>query len=277
MAAIMQRHSISAVMHFAAHSLVAESFGNPDRYFRNNFCGTLSLLDAMRRCGVDTFVFSSTGAVYGNVERAPIAEDHPRHPINPYGLSKKLIEDVLPWYGRAHGLKWVALRYFNAAGAIPEDGIGEAHADETHLVPLACMAALNQRGPVSVMGTDYPTPDGTAIRDYVHVADLADAHVRTLRYLQQGGAPGYFNLGAGHGHSVREIVHEVEVQSGITGISRDTPRRAGDPAILVADCTRATTALEWRPRQSDLETIVRTALDWHRVHGADPHRGPVAS
>jgi UDP-glucose 4-epimerase len=160
MTAIMRRHSVKAVMHFAAHALVSESIAHPDRYFRNNFSGTMLLLDAMRSSGVDTFVFSSTGAVYGNASPAPITEEHPRAPINPYGLSKKLIEDALPWYGSAYGLKWVALRYFNAAGAIPEDRIGEAHGCETNQIPLACLAALGKREPVTVMGTDYDTRDG---------------------------------------------------------------------------------------------------------------------
>ena len=264
MVAIMRRHSVKAVMHFAAHALVAESIAHPDRYFGNNFGGTMLLLDAMRTAGVDTFVFSSTGAVYGNASPAPISEDHPRAPINPYGLSKKLIEDALPWYGSAYGLKWVALRYFNAAGAIHEDHIGEAHACETHLIPLACLAALGRRDKVTVMGTDYATPDGTAIRDYVHIADLADAHVLTLKHLQGGGASGIFNLGAGEGHSVRDVVRAVETQTGITGISRDAPRRPGDPPMLVADCSKAKTVLGWRPGRSDLDTIISDALAWHR-------------
>jgi len=264
MVSIMRRHSVKAVMHFAAHALVAESIAHPDRYFGNNFGGTMMLLDAMRISGVDAFVFSSTGAVYGNASPAPIAEDHPRAPINPYGLSKKLIEDALPWYENAYGLKWVALRYFNAAGAIPEDHIGEAHACETHLIPLACLAALGKHEPVTVMGTDYATPDGTAIRDYVHVADLADAHVLTLEHLQRGGASGIFNLGAGEGHSVREVVRTVEAKAGATNISRDAPRRPGDPPMLVADCSKAKTILGWRPGRSDLDTIVDDALAWHR-------------
>ncbi len=264
MVALMRRHSVKAVMHFAAHALVSESVAHPDRYFRNNFCGTMMLLDAMRIAGVDTFVFSSTGAVYGNASPAAISEDHPRAPINPYGLSKKLIEDALPWYQSAYGLKWVALRYFNAAGAIPEDHIGEAHACETHLIPLACLAALGKRGPVTVMGTDYETRDGTAIRDYVHVADLADAHVLTLRHLQKGGVSEFFNLGAGEGHSVREVVRSIEAKAGASGISRDVPRRAGDPPVLVADCSKARKVLGWQPRRSDLATIVDDALAWHR-------------
>ena len=269
MVAIMRRHSVKAVMHFAAHALVAESIAHPDRYFGNNFGGTMLLLDAMRTADVDTFVFSSTGAVYGNASPAPISEDHPRAPINPYGLSKKLIEDALPWYGSAYGLKWVALRYFNAAGAIHEDHIGEAHACETHLIPLACLAALGRRDKVTVMGTDYATPDGTAIRDYVHIADLADAHVLTLKHLQGGGASGIFNLGAGEGHSVRDVVRAVETQTGITGISRDAPRRPGDPPMLVADCSKAKTVLGWRPGRSGLDTIVSDALAWHRDPRSD--------
>ncbi len=264
MTAIMRRHSVKAVMHFAAHALVSESVAHPDRYFRNNFCGTMMLLDAMRISGVDTFVFSSTGAVYGNASPAAISEDHPRAPINPYGLSKKLIEDALPWYENAYGLKWVALRYFNAAGAIPEDHIGEAHACETHLIPLACLAALGKREPVTVMGTDYETRDGTAVRDYVHIADLADAHVLTLRHLGQGGASGIFNLGAGEGHSVREVVRTIETKAGASNISRDVPRRPGDPPMLVADCSKAHKILGWQPCRSDLATIVDDALAWHR-------------
>lgn len=264
MVAIMRRHSVKAVMHFAALSLVAESIAHPDRYFLNNFGGTMKLLDAMRISEVDTFVFSSTGAVYGNASAEPITEDYPRAPNSPYGLSKKLIEDALPWYENAYGLKWVALRYFNAAGAIPEDRIGEAHSCETHLIPLACLAALGEREPVSVMGTDYATPDGTAIRDYVHVADLADAHVLTLEHLQRGGASGIFNLGAGEGHSVREVVRTIETKAGAANISRDAPRRPGDPPVLVADCSKAESVLGWRPGRSDLGTIIDDALAWHR-------------
>lgn len=272
MVAILRRHSVQAVMHFAAYALVAESIEHPDLYFRNNFTGTMALLDAMRICNIDTFVFSSTGSVYGNMVKSPAQEDDPRDPINPYALSKKQIEDALPWLDRAYGLRSVTLRYFNAAGAIPEDGIGEAHACETHLIPLACAAALGTRPPVTIMGTDYPTPDGTAIRDYVHIVDLADAHVLTLRYLREGGRSDAFNLGAGRGCSVREVVRTVEAQSGITGISRDAPRRADDPPILVADCTKAETMLGWRPLRSDLETIVKDALAWHGAAGLDEAR-----
>lgn len=264
MVAIMRRHAVKAVMHFAALSLVADSIDHPDRYFRHNFCGTMALLDAMRMSGVDTFVFSSTGAVYGNASPAPVSEDHPCVPNNPYGMSKKLIEDALPWYASAYGLKWVTLRYFNAAGAIPEDHIGEAHTCETHLIPLACLAALGKRDKVTVMGTDYATPDGTAIRDYVHIADLADAHVLTLQHLQQGGSSGIFNLGAGTGHSVREVVRTVETKAGASNISRDAPRRPGDPTILVADCSKAKQILGWHPARSNLDTIVGDALAWHR-------------
>jgi UDP-glucose-4-epimerase GalE len=267
--AVMQHHDVCAVMHFAAHALVAESIRHPDRYFQNNFAGSMVLLEAMRHCEVDTFVFSSTGAVYGYPKTATIAEDHPREPINPYGLSKKLIEDALPWYGSAYGLKWVALRYFNAAGAMPEEGIGEAHAEETHLIPLAVDAALGKRGPVSIMGTDYPTPDGTAVRDYVHIADLADAHVLTLRYLLEGGASDIFNLGTGHGCSVRDVVLTTERLSGSKDISRVTSRRPGDPPYLVADSRKAMTTLDWQPSRSDLDTIVGTAIAWHR---AEPMR-----
>jgi UDP-glucose 4-epimerase len=261
---VMRRHDVRAVMHFAAHALVAESIRHPDRYFQNNFAGSMVLLEAMKHCEVDTFVFSSTGAVYGYPKTATIAEDHPREPINPYGLSKKLIEDALPWYGSAYGLKWVALRYFNAAGAISEEGIGEAHAEETHLIPLAIDAALGKRGPVSIMGTDYPTPDGTAVRDYVHIADLADAHVLTLRYLLEGGTSDIFNLGTGHGCSVRDVVLTTERLSGSKDISRIASRRPGDPPYLVADSRKAMTTLGWQPNRSDLDTIVGTALTWHR-------------
>ncbi|MEX2201729.1 MAG: UDP-glucose 4-epimerase GalE [Dongiaceae bacterium] len=268
--AVMRRHDVRAVMHFAAHALVAESIRHPDRYFQNNFAGSMVLLEAMKHCEVDTFVFSSTGAVYGYPKTATIAEDHPREPINPYGLSKKLIEDALPWYGSAYGIKWVALRYFNAAGAMPEEGIGEAHTEETHLIPLAADAALGVRGPVSIMGTDYPTPDGTAVRDYVHIADLADAHVLTLHYLLEGGASDIFNLGTGHGCSVRDVVLTTERISGSKYISRIVSRRPGDPPYLVADSSKAMTTLGWRPQRSDLDTIVGTALTWHR---AESNRG----
>lgn len=262
--AIMRRHDIRAVMHFAALSVVGESVTQPERYRRNNVDGTLALLDAMQACAVDTFIFSSTGAVYGMPQQERITEDHPRDPINPYGLTKKAIEDALPGRAADWGLRWSALRYFNAAGSLASEGIGEAHEDETHLIPLACMAALGQRPPIAVMGTDYPTPDGTAIRDYIHVADLAAAHVTTLHYLVNGGKSDFFNLGTGRGHSVRAVIEAVEREAGRSGISLDAPRRAGDPPVLVSDSSKAKRVLGWQPVQSDLGSIVSSALDWHR-------------
>ena len=259
----LAEHRVEAVMHFAAYAYVGESVADPALYYRNNLEGTLSLLEAMRETVVGEIVFSSTCATYGIPDRVPIGESAPQRPVNPYGETKLAIERALHWYGAAYGLRSAALRYFNAAGADPECEIGECHEPETHLVPLVLQAALGQRPQIEVYGTDYPTPDGTAIRDYVHVHDLAIAHLRALEHLREGGASIAVNLGTGSGHSVREVIAAAEAVSGRRIAARAAPRRSGDPAALVADPGLAAEIFGWRARHSDLDTIIRTALAWH--------------
>jgi UDP-arabinose 4-epimerase len=260
----IERFQIEAVMHFAALAYVGESVGNPGSYFRNNVASTTSLLEVMTQIGVDNFVFSSTCAVYGTPAQVPISEGTPTNPINPYGESKLQVERMLPWFGNAHGLNWVALRYFNAAGADPDGEIGENHDPETHLIPLAIQAALGSGPALKIFGTDYPTQDGTAVRDYVHVSDLADAHVRALDYLREDGESGAFNLGTERGLSVRQIMDEIRGVSSNELPAVESARRAGDPPLLIADAARAHALLGWRPRHSDLATIVGTAHEWER-------------
>ena len=257
----IEKEKVEAVLHFAASLLVGESVQQPRKYFWNNIVNTLRLLDAMLEAGVKRIVFSSSAAVYGTPQTVPIPEDHPKLPTNPYGETKLAMERALQWYGNAYGLKWIALRYFNAAGADPDGELGENHDPETHLIPLAIKAALGQRPPVDVYGTDYPTPDGTAIRDYIHVSDLADAHVRALDYLTAGGESRALNLGTGRGYSVREVIDTVGKISPVP--FRDAPRRAGDPPALVADAGHAATVLDWKPQRSGLEAITQDAWNWH--------------
>jgi len=254
-----------AVLHFAAYAYVGESMTAPELYYRNNLVNSLTLLDCMREAGVDKIVFSSTCATYGVPQCVPIPDDHPQNPINPYGESKRAIEQALRWYGEAHDLKWAALRYFNAAGGDPDGELGEAHAPETHLIPLAIEAALGRRSHVDIFGEDYDTPDGTAVRDYIHVTDLAAAHVRALDHLLgASGESRAFNLGTGSGYSVRQVLDAVEAASGARNIGRSAPRRPGDPPALVADAAAAAHILGWAPKHSGLAEIVGTALDWHR-------------
>jgi UDP-arabinose 4-epimerase len=260
--AALRAHQVSAVMHFAAFAYVGESVSDPESYYRNNLGGSLTLLSAMRDAQIPALVFSSTCAVYGVPERVPIGEDCPKAPLNPYGETKLAIERALHWYAGAYGLRYAALRYFNAAGCDPDGAIGEDHDPETHLIPRVLRAALGTGDPVEIFGTDYPTPDGTAIRDYIHVADLADAHVRALADLAGGGSSVALNLGTGSGASVREVIAAVERVAGRPVARREAPRRAGDPPELVADPNRARARLGWRPQLSDLDTIVRTALAW---------------
>jgi len=260
----IDRYQVDAVMHFAALAYVGESVGSPGRYFRNNVASTTNLLEVMAETGLDKLVFSSTCAVYGSPAQVPISESTPTNPINPYGESKLQTERMLPWFGNAHGLNWVALRYFNAAGTDLDGEIGENHDPETHLIPLAIQAALGSGPALKVFGTDYPTQDGTAVRDYVHVVDLADAHVRALDYLRNDGESGAFNLGTERGLSVREIMNEVRSTAGTELPAVESPRRPGDPPLLVADAARAHHLLGWRPRHSDLATIVGTAHAWER-------------
>jgi UDP-glucose-4-epimerase GalE len=261
--AALAEHRVAGVMHFAAHACVGESVADPALYYRNNLVGTLSLLDAMRRVGVGNIVFSSTCAIYGTPEITPIRESAPQRPVNPYGETKLAIERALCWYGEAYGIRSAALRYFNAAGADPDREIGEHHEPETHLIPLILQAALGRRPQIEIYGIDYPTPDGTAIRDYVHVHDLAIAHLQALEHLRGGGASIAVNLGTGRGHSVREVIAAVERISGRRVPAQTTPRRAGDPPALVADPSLAAERLGWRAQFSDLDTIIRTALAWH--------------
>jgi UDP-arabinose 4-epimerase len=252
-----------AIIHFAAHAYVGESMNDPLKYFRNNVAGTISLLEAMQAARVDRLVFSSTCATYGMPAAIPIGENQPQVPVNPYGESKLFVERMLAWTARTRGMKYVALRYFNAAGADIGGELGESHDPETHLVPLAIHAALGLRDHLDVFGTDYGTPDGTAIRDYIHVTDLARAHVAALQYLTRGGTSGAFNLGTGVGVSVREVIRSVERVSQRRVPVAERPRRDGDPEALVADPRRAQTVLGWQPRHSDLTTIVETAWRWH--------------
>jgi UDP-glucose 4-epimerase len=251
-----------AVMHFAADSLVAESVADPLKYYRNNVSGTLGLLEAMVRHGTGAFIFSSTAAVYGEPERVPIDEDHPCRPTNPYGATKIAVERMLADCDTAHGLRSIRLRYFNAAGAHESVPIGERHRPETHLIPIVLQAAAGLRDEVQVFGTDYPTPDGTCVRDYIHVSDLATAHLLALERMMDGGGSTVYNLGNSRGHSVREVIDAVRRVTGRSVREKAAARRPGDPAVLVAASDRIRRELGWRPRFEDLETIVGTAWEW---------------
>jgi UDP-glucose-4-epimerase GalE len=257
-------HDIVAVMHFAASSLVGESVADPQKYYVNNLAGTLALLDVMRAAGCNRLVFSSTGAVYGNADSKALPENYPCLPINPYGASKWMIERVLADYRAAYGLGSFALRYFNASGADAAGGIGEQREVETHLIPRAMMALQGHVTDFAVFGDDYATPDGTAIRDYIHVTDLAAAHVMALKLLMAGHSGGVFNLGTGTGFSVREILAAIAAETGREVPHVVKPRRAGDPTYLVADASAAQATLSFRPAHSDLATIIRTAWAWHQ-------------
>lgn len=257
-------HPVDAVMHFAALAYVGQSVTDPGRYYDVNIGGTRTLLDAMVKAGVRRIVFSSSCAVYGEPDAVPIGEATPRAPINPYGFTKHACEHMLDDFGRAHGVRSMRLRYFNAAGADPDAEIGEDHSPETHLIPLVLDAATGRRDAVAVFGGDYPTPDGTAVRDYVHVADLADAHVRALAYLLAGGETGAVNLGSGTGASVAEVIDAARRAIGREVPFRMAPRRPGDPARLVADPSLARTLLGWRTQRSDLPTLMADAWRWHQ-------------
>jgi UDP-arabinose 4-epimerase len=259
----LRSHEIQAVIHFAASAYVGDSVADPAAYYRNNLLTTLTLLDAMRATSVDALVFSSSCSVYGDPVRLPIDESHPTAPLSPYGQTKLDCENALRWYGPAYGLKWIALRYFNAAGADLDGETGEDHDPETRLVPRAILAVLGAAPALKVFGTDYPTPDGTAIRDYVHVSDLASAHVEALRRLRSGLGSQSLNLGTGRGYSVRQVIDVVARTSGGHVPHIVSARREGDPAQVVADVARARSVLEWLPRHSDLETIVASAWRWH--------------
>jgi UDP-arabinose 4-epimerase len=259
----LRRFDVQAVVHFAAYAYVGESMTDPGKYFENNVSNTLKLLRVMHSQGVDRIVFSSSCATYGIPDSLPISESHAQAPVNPYGESKLFVEKVLDWYDVAHNLRSVALRYFNAAGADPHGLIGEHHDPETHLIPLAIQAALGQCPHLDIYGTDHQTEDGTAVRDFVHVTDLASAHVSALEYLIAGGATDSMNLGTGRGHSVSEVVSMIEKISGYTVPVREAPRRPGDPPQLIADPRKAKSVLDWTPKLSSLETIIRTAWQWH--------------
>ncbi len=261
---IFERYEPTAVLHFASFIEVGESVRDPAKFWRNNAFGTFELLDAVREAGISRLIFSSTAAVYGEPETVPIPTDHPLAPINAYGRTKLAVEHTLRDFEVAYGLRWVALRYFNACGADPECEVGEAHDPETHLIPLALDAVTGRRAELSVFGTDYPTPDGTCVRDYVHVTDLANAHVRALDYLKSGGAARAFNLGTGSGYSVRQVLDTVAAVTGLQMPARDAERRPGDPPSLVADPSDSTEVLGWKPEHSSLEEIVRTAWRWHQ-------------
>jgi len=260
---VLEEHRVSAVIHFAAYAYVGESVTHPRKYFHNNVVNTLTLLDSMVDHGVRDIVFSSTCATYGEPTHVPISEDQAQNPVNPYGESKLAVEKILGWYQRAYDIRFAALRYFNAAGADPDGEIGEDHDPETHLIPLAIEAALGRVGELSIFGTDYPTPDGTAIRDYIHVTDLAEAHVLALTHLMKGAKDLKLNLGTGKGHSVREVLGAIERIGGRRVPAREVGRRAGDPPSLVADASRAAQVLGWRPKYAAIETIVEHALRWH--------------
>jgi UDP-glucose-4-epimerase GalE len=262
---VIRRHEVDAVMHFAALLDVGESVREPVRYYQNNVRGALSVLEAMSAESVRHFVFSSTCATYGEPIETPIVETHPQKPINSYGETKLAIERALPHFERAYDLHHVALRYFNAAGADPDGEIGEDHSPEIHLIPRAIEAANGGPG-LEVFGDDYPTPDGTCLRDYVHVTDLADAHVKALEAIVETGKSGAYNLGTGHPHSVREVIESVERTVGKPVPWRLAPRRPGDPAVLYAAPHKAQSELHWTPRFSSIDAIVGTAWNWHRSH-----------
>ncbi len=265
MAAVLREHHVEALFHFAAKIRVEQSVSDPRLYWNGNVVATLGLLDAVLDAGPGTlkaFVQSSTAAVYGTPVEVPIDEDHPKRPDSPYGETKLAVERALEAYGRAYGLRWAALRYFNAAGADHEAGLGERHEPETHLIPIVLEAATGERESVAIYGTSWPTPDGTCLRDYVHVSDLCDAHLAAVEYLLRGGESGAFNLGTGSGHSVREIVDVARAVTGRPIKAVDAPPRAGDPPVLVAKVERAARVLGWRAKRTELARIVGDAWAW---------------
>ncbi len=261
---ILGEHQIDACMHFSAYAYVGESVEQPAKYFENNFVETLHLLDSLREGGVDKFIFSSTCATYGVPRSIPIDESHPQWPINPYGWSKLMVERALDAYDTAYGMKYVALRYFNAAGA--SERYGEDHDPETHLIPLVLKAALGRLQEISIFGTDYDTPDGTAIRDYIHVSDLSRAHLLALDHLRAGNPSQVLNLGNGKGYSVKEVIDAARRVTGRDVPAADGPRRTGDPPRLVGDSWKAGEVLGWTPRFPELEAIIGSAWAWHRAH-----------
>ncbi len=264
--AVFRQYDIDTVMHFAAFAAVGESVVNPQKYFDNNIRAGLNLLEAMLEAGVKRLVFSSTCAIFGEPVEIPIPETHPTNPTNPYGESKLFFEKALKWYDNAYGLKSTCLRYFNAAGAHPSGEIGEDHDPENHLIPLAIGAAAGTRDELTVFGNSYDTPDGTCIRDYIHVSDLADAHLLALRQMESGGDSSAYNLGNGSGYSVLDVIRCTEAVTGLKVPYSIGNERAGDPARLVGSSGKAVLELGWRPRFNSLETIVETAWKWHQGH-----------
>ncbi|SFT85914.1 UDP-glucose 4-epimerase [Selenomonas sp. GACV-9] len=263
---IFTENKIEAVIHFAANSLVGESMEKPLKYFNNNVYGMQVLLEAMVRHGVDKIVFSSTAAVYGEPKRVPIMEDDETNPTNTYGETKRTMEKMMKWVSRADGIRYVSLRYFNAAGALDDGSIGEDHHPETHLIPLILQVPLGKRDHITVFGDDYATPDGTCLRDYIHVIDLADAHVLALEYLRKGGESNIFNLGNGKGFSVKEMIEAAKKATGKEIKVEMGKRRAGDPAQLIASSEKARKVLGWNPRYTDVEQVIGTAWNWHQKH-----------
>jgi len=261
---IIAEHDMTACMHFSAYTYVGESVEQPAKYFENNFVETLHLLDTLRENGVDKFIFSSTCATYGVPQRIPIDENHPQWPINPYGWTKLMVERALDAYDAAYGIKYVALRYFNAAGA--SEKCGEDHDPETHLIPLVLKAALGKIPKVSIFGTDYDTPDGTAVRDYIHISDLSSAHLLALDHLRSGRESQFINLGNGNGYSVKQVIETARRITGCEIPAEEGPRRAGDPPQLVGDSRKAREVLGWDPRFAELDKIVESAWIWHQSH-----------
>ena len=271
---VLREFEPCCVMHFAAASLVGESMVAPAKYWKNNLVQTLSLLDTMRECGVDQFIFSSTAAVYGDPHQVPITESHPRLPINPYGKSKLAVEDALADYSRAYGLRYTTFRYFNAAGAHPDGSLGERHDPEAHLIPLVLQVASGRREAIGRFGNDFDTHDGSCIRDYVHVQDLSAAHLLALHRLGAGGNSAIYNLGNGAGHSVTEVIEAARRVTGHPVPVRDDPRRAGDPPVLVANSARARAELGWRPQYPDIDTIIAHAWQWETSMQQAPTAAP---
>ena len=263
---VFEENKFTAVIHFAAYALAGESMSKPGKYFENNILGGLNLLEAMKDFGVKYIVFSSTCAVYGYPEKLPVTESSPLNPVSVYGESKLTFEKILRWYDEIYGIKNICLRYFNAAGADLEGRIGEDHQPETHIIPLAIKTALGQQEEFTLFGDDYPTPDGTCIRDYIHVLDLASAHIKALEFLQKENRSDIFNVGTGNGYSNKQILEMVKKISGVDFPIKIAPRRPGDPAAIWADNKKIKKVLGWQPKYSDLETIIRSAWKWHQSH-----------
>jgi UDP-arabinose 4-epimerase len=276
LAQTIRQYRISAVIHFAASAYVGESIVHPRKYFANNVTKSITLLNVLLDEGIKDVVFSSSCATYGYPQKLPITEGDPQKPVNPYGETKLAIERALHWYGEAYDLRWITLRYFNAAGADPDGDIGECHAEETHLIPLAIQATCPEGKPIGIFGSDYPTADGTAIRDFVHVTDLACAHLLALRAIESGRSKRSYNLGSGDGHSVRQIMSAVAEIAGHAPKTIAVERRAGDPAVLIADSSRARVELDWKTEHSSLREIIATAWRWHKRRAQDASAGAAA-